>query len=83
MFDRKDTYFDENFYYRGMCINDTDDIYNTDRTTLLHDYIFLYSFFHYYMHIYIYIYIYITNCIYIYNNIFIGSLCFHSTVLNT
>ena len=54
MFDRKDTYFDENFYYRGMCINDTDDIYNTDRTTLLHDYIFCILFF-------------IITCIYIYN----------------
>lgn len=58
--------------YRDMCINDTDDIYNTYRTTLLHDFIFLSSFF-----IIIYIYIYI------YNYIFIESLCFHSTVLNT
>ena len=58
MFDRKDTYFDENFYYRGMCINDTDDIYNTDRTTLLHDYIFCILFF-IITCIYIYIYIYI------------------------
>ena len=71
MFDKKDTSFDENFYYRDMCINDTDDIYNTYRTTLLHD---LSSFF-----IIIYIYIYI----YTYNYIFIESLCFHSTVLNT
>ena len=58
MFDKKDTSFDENFYYRDMCINDTDDIYNTYRTTLLHDLIFFVFFFHYYIYIYIQLYIY-------------------------
>ena len=80
MFDKKDTSFDENFYYRDMCINDTDDIYNTYRTTLLHDLIFFCLLFSL---LYMYIYIYIDIYIYIYNYIFIESLCFHSTVLNT
>lgn len=42
-----------------MCINDTDDIYNTYRTTLLHDFIFFVFFFHYYIYIYIYTIIYL------------------------
>ena len=66
MFDKKDTSFDENFYYRDMCINDTDDIYNTYRTTLLHDLIFFCLLFSLlYMYIYIYIYIYIYTIIYL------------------